>query len=94
MFRFLTLNVLDYSKGLFQTTEDITELNDDLKKYKLELEELNSNNRDMNVQQSNLAVELRDKETAINANVNICLHEQLKFTILVLDLFKICKECG
>ena len=94
MFRFLTLNVLDYSKGLFQTTEDITELNDDLKKYKLELEELNFNNRDMNMQQSNLAVELRDKETAINANVNKCLHEQLKLTILVLYLFKICKECG
>ena len=56
-------------------TEDITELKINLEKYRMKIEELDSNNRSMNMQRSKLAVELRDKEAAFNAKVNKCLHE-------------------
>merc|ERR1719186_1418478 len=50
--------------------EDKTELTVNLEKYKLKVEELDSNNRDMSMQRSKLAVELRDKEAAFNTRMS------------------------
>ena len=58
-----------------KSTEDITELKVNLEKYKMKVEELDSNNRNMNMQRSKLVVELKEKEAAFNAKVNQCIHE-------------------
>eukprot|EP00092_Neocalanus_flemingeri_P032399 GFUD01035229.1.p1 GENE.GFUD01035229.1~~GFUD01035229.1.p1 ORF type:complete len:507 (-),score=188.66 GFUD01035229.1:92-1612(-) len=51
-------------------TEDITELKINVEKYKKKIEELDSNNRDLSMQWSKLAVDLRDKEATFHAKMS------------------------
>ena len=50
-------------------TEDVTELNIELENYKQKIEELDTNNRDLNMQWGRLSVELREKEADFHAKV-------------------------
>jgi len=51
-------------------TEDVTELNIELENYKQKIEELDTNNRDLNMQWGRLSVELREKEADFHAKMS------------------------